>query len=148
MNAKTKPTISRRRLFFLFWSSSLNFWAKTEIHTIRFRRTPPGYERATPSENCVPKGGKSRPYPRGVIWDEDLCCLVFTLEFEQKIYLFPHKYFLYPPPQSRYSGTGPALTLGITAQKSFIVFFSFLPKELFTPSVQHLRAFRFFLDLQ
>ena len=41
-----------------FWSSPLNLWARGEIRTIRFRRAPPGNERAPPSETCVLKEDK------------------------------------------------------------------------------------------
>ena len=60
----------------------------------------------------VPRKEVNDPYPRNLIWNEDLFFLVFTHEFEGKIYLCPPKIF---PPQSRYSGTGPGWRFGSLA---------------------------------
>ena len=54
-----------------FWSSPLNLLARTEVRTIRLRHAPPGYERV-PEARIVPQKEANDPYPRGVIWDEDL----------------------------------------------------------------------------
>ena len=57
-------------------------------NALRFHRTQPGYERASSSTNCAPKGGK-RPVSTGGLEDKDLF-LVFNPEFEgEKIYLAP-----------------------------------------------------------
>ena len=70
MNASTKRKISRQRSFFqlLF----LNLRAKTEIRNLRFRR--PGKDM-----NNVPRKEANDPYPRSVIWDEDLFLFSWSL---------------------------------------------------------------------
>ena len=97
MNSKTKPKISCRRPFFsFFWSSPLHLWARIEIRNIKFRLAPPGYEHAPlKSENCAPKGGK-RPVSTELNLEWRPIFLVFTHEFEGKIYLCPPKIF-FPP---------------------------------------------------
>ena len=105
MNGQTKPKIA------FFWSSPMNLLARIEIRITRFRHAPPGYKRA-PRARIVRRKEANGLYPRGVIWDEDLF-LVFTPEFEEKIYMCPPEYFVClpnifsaPPSQSRYSGAG------------------------------------------
>ena len=108
MNAKAKSKISRRKPFFL--SLPLNLWARTEICTIKFRRAPPAYERATLQAKIVPKkGGKQPEAMRRILGGKTfLLFLVFTPEFEVKFFCAPQIFFLPPPPpQSSYSGTGP-----------------------------------------
>ena len=56
----------------------------------------------------MPRKEANGLYPRGVIWDEDFF-LVFTPEFDGKIYMSPPNIFsALPPSHSRYSGAGPA----------------------------------------
>ena len=89
MNGQTKPKIA------FFWSSPMNLLARIEIRTTRFRHAPPGYKRA-PRARIVRRKEANGLYPRGVIWDEDLF-LVFTPEFEEKIYMCPPEYFVCLP---------------------------------------------------
>ena len=70
--------------FFYFWSSLLYLWARTEILTIRLSCTPPGYERALPSENYF---GMNTFF--SFFWSL-LPNLIKNLSV-------PSKYFFYPP---------------------------------------------------
>ena len=52
------PRLRLRAEDLFLWSSPVNLWARSKIRTIRFRRVPPGNERAPLSETCAPQKGK------------------------------------------------------------------------------------------
>ena len=90
LNAKTEPKILRRKP--LFWSSPLNLWSKSEIRTIKSRRTRQAINVPPPSKTCASNEGK-RPE-----WRPFFSYLVFFPEDEVKFICAPPDIFLPPPP--------------------------------------------------